>query len=70
WLDGVKAVGITAGASAPEELVEEVIDRLRALRSIEVTELVGVEENVQFRLPAELADDAADTAAPTAVPSN
>ena len=49
-----QAVGLTAGASAPEELVQGVIDALRALGASDVTELPGIEENVEFRLPAEL----------------
>lgn len=54
WLEGASAVGITAGASAPEELVEELVARLGALYNIEVEVLGSVEENVQFRLPPEL----------------
>jgi 4-hydroxy-3-methylbut-2-enyl diphosphate reductase len=54
WLEGVSAVGITAGASAPDELVEDVIAALGRLRSIEVSQLDGVEENIEFSLPAEL----------------
>lgn len=56
WLRGVETVGITAGASAPEVLVEDVIDSLRRLGPVEVTTLPGREEHIQFRLPAELAD--------------
>jgi 4-hydroxy-3-methylbut-2-enyl diphosphate reductase len=56
WLVGAKAVGITAGASAPEELVQDVISRLRELGEVELTGLPGVTENVRFRMPAELAD--------------
>ena len=56
WLDGAKAVGITAGASAPAVLVEEVIDRLRALGPVELDTLDGVTENVRFRLPPQLAE--------------
>jgi len=56
WLEGVETVGITAGASAPEVLVEDVIDALRRLGPVEVTTLPGREEHIQFRLPAELAD--------------
>ena len=56
WLDGVKVVGITAGASAPESLVQDTIKRLRNYRTIHVDKLDGVEENVHFKLPAELAD--------------
>jgi 4-hydroxy-3-methylbut-2-enyl diphosphate reductase len=54
WLEGVTAVGITAGASAPDELVEDVIAALARLRPIDVSQLDGVEENIEFSLPAEL----------------
>ncbi len=56
WLDGNDTVGITAGASAPETLVDEVIDRLHELREVSVETLSGVEENVRFKLPPELQD--------------
>ena len=56
WLDGVSAVGITAGASAPDELVEQLVERLRELDEIEIQRLPGVTENVRFRMPAQLAD--------------
>jgi 4-hydroxy-3-methylbut-2-en-1-yl diphosphate reductase len=56
WLAGVSAVGITAGASAPEVLVEELVDRLRQLDEIEIQRLSGVTENVRFRMPAQLAE--------------
>ena len=54
WLDGARTVGITAGASAPEELVQELIARLKDLFDITVSDLDGIEENVTFRLPREL----------------
>jgi len=54
WVAGVERVGLTAGASAPEELVQEVIDRLRTFDAVEVDVLEGVVERVQFRLPREL----------------
>ncbi|MBF9235297.1 4-hydroxy-3-methylbut-2-enyl diphosphate reductase [Microvirga alba] len=55
WLDHVEVVGVTAGASAPEVLVENVIEALRcAVGHVEVSILPGVEETVNFRLPAEL----------------
>lgn len=54
WLAGRQIVGITAGASAPEILVRQVIDRLRMLESIAVKEHQGREENVIFALPREL----------------
>ena len=56
WLDGVETVGVTAGASAPETLVQETITRLRNHRDVSVETLDGVEENVKFKLPKELAD--------------
>lgn len=57
WLEGVKVVGLTAGASAPEVLVEDVIDALARIAPVDVSTLDGIEENVRFRLPKELADD-------------
>ncbi|WP_370314868.1 4-hydroxy-3-methylbut-2-enyl diphosphate reductase [Thalassolituus sp.] len=54
WLDGITAVGVTAGASAPEVLVREVISKLRSLGCSEPEELKGREENVVFSLPKEL----------------
>jgi 4-hydroxy-3-methylbut-2-enyl diphosphate reductase len=59
WLKGVNAVGVTAGASAPEVLVTEVVERLKELGATEVEILAGVEENVRFKMPPELADMAA-----------
>jgi 4-hydroxy-3-methylbut-2-enyl diphosphate reductase len=56
WLAGASSVGITAGASAPAELVEELIARLRELTSVELETLPGVTENVRFRIPPELAE--------------
>jgi len=56
WIENAKAVGITAGASAPAELVEEVIHRLRSLTEVELSVLPGVSENVRFRMPSQLAD--------------
>jgi len=56
WLIGASSVGITAGASAPDALVEELIARLREMAPTEVEVLPGVIENVRFRLPAQLAD--------------
>ena len=54
WLAGARTVGITAGASAPEELVQALLDRLGETFDIAVTDLDGIEENVTFRLPREL----------------
>ncbi len=55
WLVGMGTVGITAGASAPEVLVDDVIDKLRRLGPVEVPVLDGRQERIEFRLPAELA---------------
>jgi 4-hydroxy-3-methylbut-2-enyl diphosphate reductase len=55
WLAGMGTVGITAGASAPEVLVDDVIDKLRRLGPVEVSVLDGRQERIEFRLPAELA---------------
>ena len=54
WFDGVKSVGVTAGASAPEVLVQGVIERLKALGGQSVEELDGRPENITFNLPKEL----------------
>ena len=54
WVRGARVVGLTAGASAPETLVSGVIDALAALGPVDVSVLPGIEENVEFRLPAEL----------------
>jgi 4-hydroxy-3-methylbut-2-enyl diphosphate reductase len=56
WLEGVSAVGITAGASAPAVLVEDLIARLSEIATIELSELPGVTENVRFRMPPQLSD--------------
>jgi 4-hydroxy-3-methylbut-2-enyl diphosphate reductase len=56
WFVGMTSVGLTAGASAPETLVQGVIEGLRAFGQVEVTTLDGVAEDVKFRFPAELAD--------------
>jgi 4-hydroxy-3-methylbut-2-en-1-yl diphosphate reductase len=55
WVVGRKVVGVTAGASAPEVLVQQVVERLRALGAERVTPLEGIEENVTFSLPRALA---------------
>jgi 4-hydroxy-3-methylbut-2-en-1-yl diphosphate reductase len=54
WLTGKTAIGVTAGASAPEVLVQQVMARLRELGAATVTESAGREENVVFALPREL----------------
>lgn len=55
WLTGKSRVGVTAGASAPEVLVKDVIERLKTLGADRVSNLEGIEENVTFKLPKELA---------------
>ena len=54
WLSGKSRIGVTAGASAPEVLVERVVDRLRTLTCSEASQLDGVIEGVVFPLPREL----------------
>ena len=54
WLDGVQSVGITAGASAPDVLVQEVVAKLRDLKQISLSVMEGIAENVKFRLPPQL----------------
>jgi 4-hydroxy-3-methylbut-2-enyl diphosphate reductase len=54
WLTNVEAVGITAGASAPEVLVEEVVTVLKTFGTAEVQDLTVIEEDVEFLLPKEL----------------
>ena len=54
WLEGKAAIGITAGASAPEVLVERVIERLQGLGAQAPEELDGIPENISFSLPREL----------------
>ena len=61
WLDGVDTVGVTSGASAPEWLVERVIEFLRARGATEVEELHTVEEHVRFSLPFTVRAGAATT---------
>ena len=54
WLKDVETVGITAGASAPEALVQELITRLSELGDVEFVDFNGIQENVSFKLPADL----------------
>jgi 4-hydroxy-3-methylbut-2-enyl diphosphate reductase len=54
WFENVDSVGITSGASTPDELVKEVIDRISTFTSIEIEKQSGKEENVVFKLPKEL----------------
>jgi 4-hydroxy-3-methylbut-2-enyl diphosphate reductase len=60
WLEGVRGIGLTAGASAPEILVQQVISRLRELGAEMPVEMVGREENITFSMPRELRLQALD----------
>jgi len=54
WLDGARTVGITSGASAPEELVTRLVDFFRARGTEDVAELEVIQEDVRFMLPKEI----------------
>jgi len=56
WLTGVEVVGITAGASAPEVMVKDVIDTLRRMAPVELSTLPGEDEHIEFRVPLDLLD--------------
>ncbi len=56
WFDGVETMGLTAGASAPEALVDEVIARIASLRELTVEKVTTTEEKMVFKLPRQLAD--------------
>jgi len=56
WLEGVEMLGITAGASAPQALVDEVLARLGELRQVEAEEVVTAQERITFKLPRQLVD--------------
>ena len=55
WIEGKRAVGVTAGASAPEDLVTDVIRHLASFRPVEISTINGPEEMVEFKLPPDLA---------------
>ena len=59
WFEGKSRIGLTAGASAPEILVREVIDRIKALGAVSVRKMDGIEETIKFPLPKGLKIDAA-----------
>ncbi|MFN5781149.1 MAG: 4-hydroxy-3-methylbut-2-enyl diphosphate reductase [Novosphingobium sp.] len=56
WFAGVETMGLTAGASAPETLVQEVIDRIGEFRTVAVGQVVTAEEKIVFKLPRQLSD--------------
>jgi 4-hydroxy-3-methylbut-2-enyl diphosphate reductase len=62
WVTGKNAVGVTAGASAPEVLVLELLDALKRIADTQVEILPGVDENIRFRLPPQLVEPRAATA--------
>jgi 4-hydroxy-3-methylbut-2-enyl diphosphate reductase len=62
WLEGANVVGVTAGASAPDALVDHLIAAIAEVRPIEVSQLDGIVENVSFSLPRELRRPRADVA--------
>jgi 4-hydroxy-3-methylbut-2-en-1-yl diphosphate reductase len=64
WFEGKTRVGLTAGASAPEILVRQVIDRIKALGAISVRKMDGLTESIKFPLPKGLKMDGEDTGAP------
>ena len=64
WVRNAQTVGLTAGASAPEVLVEDVIEKLRQLGPVEVETLPGRQETMEFRLPVELNRGSAMAATP------
>jgi 4-hydroxy-3-methylbut-2-enyl diphosphate reductase len=66
WVRGCKVVGLTAGASAPEELVLDVIAALRRVEEVEVAQMNGKQEDIVFRLPPELREIADAAAVPGA----
>ncbi len=57
WFDGISRVGLTAGASAPEVLVQQVIDRIKALGATSVRKMDGIQETIKFPLPKGLKID-------------
>jgi len=61
WFEGKSRIGLTAGASAPEVLVREVIDRIRALGAVSVRKMDGIEETIKFPLPKGLKLDDVQT---------
>ena len=54
WLEGIEHIGVTAGASAPEVLVQGVVNKLKTWGAVSASERSGREENVEFAVPKEL----------------
>ncbi|MGC9422362.1 4-hydroxy-3-methylbut-2-enyl diphosphate reductase [Vibrio sp.] len=54
WFNGISTVGVTAGASAPEALVDQILDRIQQLGATQIEEVLGREENMFFEVPKEL----------------
>ncbi|MBR72382.1 MAG: 4-hydroxy-3-methylbut-2-enyl diphosphate reductase [Rhodospirillaceae bacterium] len=68
WFEKIKKIGITAGASAPELLVQEVVSRIRELGNVELCIQDGIKERVRFKLPTELVKQGEDGKTP--IPEN
>ena len=60
WVTGRKRIGVTAGASAPEILVRQVIDRIKALGAVSVRKMDGIQETIKFPMPKGLKLDGAE----------
>ena len=60
WLDQAEVVGVTAGASAPEEVVLQVVDHLRSSQTVQVEGLELEDEHVHFAIPQALVQIAAE----------
>jgi 4-hydroxy-3-methylbut-2-enyl diphosphate reductase len=69
WFEGTLKVGLTAGASAPDVLVQDVIQRLRAMGAVSVRTLDGIQETIKFPLPKGLKVDSAENPEPGSLQS-
>ena len=54
WLENKETIGVTAGASAPEILLEETLEKIKSLRKVNIEEIISTVENVSFKLPSSL----------------
>jgi 4-hydroxy-3-methylbut-2-enyl diphosphate reductase len=70
WFHGAHKVGLTAGASAPDVLVQDVIARLRALGAVSVRTLDGIQETIKFPMPKGLKMDSAENPEPGSLQSS